>query len=71
MSDQPGFSEAEQDIKRKETRREVFLASRAVKPQFGYVKVRYRGLAKNTAQLHSLFPLVSLFIARRALMNMG
>ena len=23
--------------------------------QFGYVKVRYRGLAKNTAQLHMLF----------------
>ena len=30
-------------------------AFRVVKRQFGHVKVRYRGLAKNTAQLHMLF----------------
>ncbi len=28
---------------------------RVIKRQFGHVKVRYRGLAKNTAQLHTLF----------------
>src|SRR6478736_9667186 len=30
---------------------------RVIKRQFGYTKVRYRGLAKNTAQLHMLFAL--------------
>ena len=30
---------------------------RVIKRQFGHVKVRYRGLAKNTAQLHTLFAL--------------
>jgi len=33
---------------------------RVVKRQFGHVKVRYRGLAKNTAQLHTLFALANL-----------
>jgi IS5 family transposase len=30
--------------------------------------VRYRGLAKNTAQLHVLFALANLVIAKRALL---
>ena len=38
-----------------------------IKNLFGYRKVRYRGLAKNTAQLHSLFSLANLYLARRAL----
>ncbi len=38
---------------------------RVVKRQFGYVKVRYRGLAKNTAQLHMLFALSNLWMVRR------
>ena len=42
---------------------------RVIKRQFGYVKVRYRGLAKNTAQLHTLFALSNLWMARRALMK--
>ncbi len=42
---------------------------RVIKRQFGYVKVRYRGLAKNTAQLHTLFALSNLCMARRALMG--
>ena len=33
---------------------------RVIKRQFGHVKVRYRGLAKNTAQLHTLFALSNL-----------
>jgi IS5 family transposase len=33
---------------------------RVIKRQFGHVKVRYRGLAKNTAQLHTLFALANL-----------
>ena len=41
---------------------------RVIKRQFGHVKVRYRGLAKNTAQLHTLFALCNLWMARRHLM---
>lgn len=33
---------------------------RAIKRQFGHVKVRYRGLVKITAQLHTLFALSNL-----------
>jgi len=42
---------------------------RVIKRQFGHVKVRYRGLAKNTAQLHTLFALANLWMARRQLMG--
>ncbi len=41
---------------------------RVLKCQFGHAKVRYRGLAKNTAQLHTLFALVNLWLARRKLL---
>jgi transposase, IS5 family len=40
---------------------------RVLKRQFGHMKVRYRGLVKNTAQLHTLFALANLWMARRAL----
>ena len=40
---------------------------RVIKRQFGHVKVRYRGLAKNTAQLHTLFALAYLWMVRRRL----
>jgi len=42
---------------------------RVIKRQFGHVKVRYRGLAKNTAQLHTLFALSNLWMTRRSLMG--
>lgn len=42
---------------------------RVVKRQFGYVKVRYRGLAKNAAQMVTLFALTNLYLARRALLR--
>ena len=42
---------------------------RVVKQQFGYAKVRYRGLAKNTARLTMLFALGNLWMARRQLMG--
>jgi len=35
---------------------------------FGHRKVRYKGLAKNTAQLFSLFGLANLVFARRLLL---
>ncbi len=37
---------------------------RVIKRQFGHVKVRYRVLAQNTAQLHTLFALSNLWMAR-------
>ncbi len=46
-------------------------AFRVVKRQFGYLKVRYRGLAKNTAQLHTLFALANIWMVRRRLLAMG
>jgi IS5 family transposase len=44
---------------------------RVIKRQFGHVKVRYRGLAKNTAQLHTLFALANLWMVRRQLQGAG
>lgn len=41
---------------------------RVLKRQFGYIKTRYRGLAKNRAQLFSLFALGILYLVRRQLM---
>jgi IS5 family transposase len=41
---------------------------RVIKRQFGHVKTRYRGLAKNRAQLFTLFALGNLFLMRRRLM---
>jgi IS5 family transposase len=43
-------------------------AFRVVKRQFGYVKVRYRGLAKNTAQLHMLFAWANVWMVRGKLL---
>jgi IS5 family transposase len=43
---------------------------RVIKRQFGYVKVRFRGLAKNTAQVLTLFALSNLWLARRKLIAM-
>ena len=40
-----------------------------LKNLFRHRKVRYRGLAKNTAQLHTLFALANLVLAKVALMN--
>ena len=42
---------------------------RVIKCQFGFTKVRYKGLAKNTAQLMTLFALSNLWMARRSLMQ--
>ena len=42
---------------------------RVIKRQFGFVKVRYRGLKKNTAQLVTLFALSNLWMVRGKLMG--
>jgi len=41
---------------------------RVVKRQFGFVKVRYRGLAKNAGQIVTLFALTNLWLARKRLL---
>ena len=43
---------------------------RVIKRQFGLVKVRFRGLAKNTAHVITLFALSNLWMARRKLLAM-
>lgn len=42
---------------------------RVIKRQLGFVKVCYRGLAKNTAQFHTLFALSNLWMARHRLLQ--
>ncbi|MQM35982.1 MAG: IS5/IS1182 family transposase [Candidatus Accumulibacter phosphatis] len=42
-----------------------------VKNLFHYKKVRYKGLEKNTAQLHTLFALANLMIAKRKLLALS
>jgi len=42
---------------------------RVIKRQFGYVKVRFRGLAKNTVQVLMLFALSNLWMARKQLLG--
>ena len=43
-------------------------AFRVVKQLWGYRKVRYRGLAKNTARLFTMFALANLYMVRRRLL---
>ena len=52
----------------KSEREKVEHPFRVIKRQFGYIKTRYRGLAKNRAQLFTLFALGNLFLVRRKLM---
>jgi IS5 family transposase len=42
---------------------------RVIKCQFGYRKVRYKGIKKNAAQVFSLLMLTNLYLARRKLMT--
>jgi IS5 family transposase len=54
-----------------QTRAKVEHPFRVIKRHFGYVKVRFRGLVKNTAQLTTLFALSNLWMTRKHLMGMG
>jgi len=54
-----------------QTRVKVDPPFRVIKRQFGYVKVRFRWLMINTAQLTTLFALSNLWMARKQLMGMG
>ena len=42
---------------------------RVIKRQFGHVKVRYRGLEKNTQQSHTLFALSNLWMVRKRILQ--
>lgn len=42
---------------------------RLIKQQFGHTKVRYRGLAKNTARLQVMFALGNLWLVRKTLLQ--
>jgi len=44
---------------------------RVIKRQFGLLKVRFRGLAKNTVHVTTLFALSNLWMARRRLLALG
>ena len=44
---------------------------RVVKRQWGFDKVRYRGLAKNRARAYTMFALANLYMVRRKLMPPG
>ena len=46
-------------------------AFRVVKQLWGFAKVRYRGLAKNTARAFAAFALANLYLARRPLLRAG
>ena len=52
-----------------EIRAKVEHPFRVIKRQFGFVKVRYRGLKKNTVQLFTLFALSNLWMVRSKLMG--
>jgi IS5 family transposase len=49
----------------------LVLAARPIASLFRHKKLRYRGLAKNTAQLRTLFALANLVIAKKTLLAQG
>ena len=64
-------TKAQKDERRKASMRaKVEHPFRVIKRQFGLVKVRFKGLAKNTAHVITLFALSNLWMARKKLMAM-
>jgi IS5 family transposase len=63
------LGEAQKRFNRKmsSVRARVEHVFRVMKCQFGYRKVRYKGIAKNAAQVFSLIALANLYLARRKL----
>jgi len=60
-----------QEHRKASVRAKVEHPFRVIKRQFGLAKVRFRGLAKNTAHVITLFALSNLWMARRPLMTMA
>ena len=69
---QPGrpLSEHQRQLNRlrSATRARGEHAFHVVKRLWGFTKVRYRGLAKNTARLFTAFALANLYLVRRRLL---
>jgi IS5 family transposase len=59
--------DAEYNHKQSQTRARVEHVFRVVKHLWGYQKVRYKGLYKNTVQVFSLFALANLYLVRNEL----
>jgi len=55
--------------KKSSIRAKVEHPFRIIKDQWGHRKVRYRGIEKNTLQLHTLFALANLYMKRRQLLT--
>jgi IS5 family transposase len=68
---QPDFVAERVEKMKASIRAKVEHPFRVLKRQFGFTKVRYRGLKKNTAQIVTLFALGNLWMARRHLMGAG
>jgi IS5 family transposase len=66
---EPQFLAEQAEKLKASVRAKVEHPFRVLKRQFGLTKVRYRGLAKNTAQIVTLFALSNLWMARRSLMG--
>jgi IS5 family transposase len=60
-----------EEYRKAQVRSRVEHVFRVVKRQFGYTKVRFRGLAKNTTQIITLFALSNLYLARKRLLATG
>lgn len=72
MKDGPAKRNIERLERRKASvRAKVEHPFRVIKRQFGLMKVRFRGLAKNTAHVITLFALSNLWMARRRLLRMS
>lgn len=59
-----------QEYQKASIRAKVEHPFRVIKRQFGLVKVRFKGLAKNTAHVITLFALSNLWMARKKLIAM-
>ncbi len=64
----PGLAEAVVERAKASVRAKVEHPFRVIKRQFGHVKARNRGLAKNGSQPVTLFALSNLWMARRTLL---
>lgn len=68
LKDSPQGREREKQEKRKASiRAKVEHPFRIIKRQFGFTKVRYKGLAKNDNHLHTMFALANLYMHREKL----
>ncbi|WP_236102214.1 IS5 family transposase, partial [Methylotetracoccus oryzae] len=63
-----GSAQKRRNRKMSSLRSRVEHLFRVMKRQFGYTKTRYRGLAKNAAQVFTLIGLTNIYLKRHALM---